>query len=732
MFFEFPILKEGIMRLFRVVFFFIMILLTAAVLFAANDPHVIQARIHVDNKDQWLQLRGMHLDEVGQGGDYMEIITDRKELTSLQSQGFKATIIHDDVAAFYRSRMPDKAMGAYKNLADIDHYLDTLIANHPTIVSAKVNLGMTNNFNFQYAVKISNSPNADNGKPEVLYTACIHAREVITPEVLINVINYLVRNYGSNPDVTSLVDNRQLWFVLVVNPDGYVYNEITNPSGNGMWRKNRRDNGDGTFGVDLNRNYGYAWGFDNSGSSPVTNDETYRGPSAFSELETQHMRDFQLAHNFIFTLYFHSYANLVMWPWGYQTAIPPDQLIMSSICDSMATMNLYTSEQSCTLYLTNGDSDDWGYGEQALKPKSFSFTIEVGNDNDGFWPAPSRIPQLVSENLAPCIFLAQAAGHVYQVLPPNPPSLTVADTVQSSGYDVVWSLHDTLNPAIQYELTELTDYKISTDSAASMSNWVNKGFSISTARSSSVPSSFYSGQGNSLIRYVQTNYPYHVPANDTMKFRVWYNTEPDWDYGYVEVSLDGVIFSPIPGSITTTTNLHGQNRGNGYTGNSSGWVDARFPLNAFSGQDIYLRLSYYTDQAVYNEGIYLDNIRPVPLFGTTNIYSPLTDTTEHFTGFGGGDYYYKVRGRDADNQWSSYSNLAKTFVVRSYVCGDANHDTKINIGDAVYMINFVFKSGPAPTPLQAGDANCDGSRNVGDAVYLINYVFKGGTAPCCP
>jgi len=68
-----------------------------------------------------------------------------------------------------------------------------------------------------------------------------------------------------------------------------------------------------------------------------------------------------------------------------------------------------------------------------------------------------------------------------------------------------------------------------------------------------------------------------------------------------------------------------------------------------------------------------------------------------------------------------------------YKCGDANGDKSVNVGDAVYVINYVFKGGPAPTPVVgAGDANCDHAVNVGDAVYIINYVFKGGPAPCCP
>ncbi|MCK5127109.1 MAG: hypothetical protein KAR42_12720 [candidate division Zixibacteria bacterium] len=64
--------------------------------------------------------------------------------------------------------------------------------------------------------------------------------------------------------------------------------------------------------------------------------------------------------------------------------------------------------------------------------------------------------------------------------------------------------------------------------------------------------------------------------------------------------------------------------------------------------------------------------------------------------------------------------------------GDANGDANINVGDAVYLINYAFKGGPAPDPVEIGDANCDGQSNVGDAVYLINYAFKGGPAPGCP
>jgi hypothetical protein len=84
------------------------------------------------------------------------------------------------------------------------------------------------------------------------------------------------------------------------------------------------------------------------------------------------------------------------------------------------------------------------------------------------------------------------------------------------------------------------------------------------------------------------------------------------------------------------------------------------------------------------------------------------------------------------NGWNIDDVRVLSYECKSILCGDANGDESADVADAVFMINYIFKGGPAPDPLEAGDANCDGDRNVGDAVYLINYVFNGGPAPCCP
>ena len=153
-----------------------------------------------------------------------------------------------------------------------------------------------------------------------------------------------------------------------------------------MWRKNRRNNGDGTWGVDLNRNFGFQWGFDDLGSSRSPAALNYRGPAPFSEPETQHLRDFITSQDFVFVVDYHSYSNLILWPWGFKTLLTPDNDIFTAVGDSIAALNGYTPGPIFSKIFppANGNSLDWEYGEQAAKSKAFAFAPEVGGFSDGF------------------------------------------------------------------------------------------------------------------------------------------------------------------------------------------------------------------------------------------------------------------------------------------------------------------------------------------------------------
>ena len=183
-----------------------------------------------------------------------------------------------------------------------------------------------------------------------------------------------------------------------------------------MWRKNKRNNGDGTYGVDLNRNWGYMWGYDDIGSSPFTGDLTYRGPYAFSEPETQIGRDFCNEKNFKLSLNYHTYSNLCLYPWSYITQNTPDSNIFITYAEMLTRDNGYTTgTPGAVLYNTNGDINDWLYGETSLHPEVYTFTPEVGGENDGFWPQTSRIIPLAQENMLANLLLAHLSYRYAEV-----------------------------------------------------------------------------------------------------------------------------------------------------------------------------------------------------------------------------------------------------------------------------------------------------------------------------
>jgi carboxypeptidase T len=208
------------------------------------------------------------------------------------------------------------SMGGFFTMTEVYARLDSMFALYPNIITQKFSIGTTVQGRPIYVAKISDNPNVNESEPQVFYNSLIHAREPQAMMTVMYYMYYLLENYGTDPEVTYLVNNREIYFQPIVNPDGYEYNRTTDPNGGGMFRKNRKLNSDGSYGIDLNRNFGYMWGYNNSGSSNIPSDETYRGTSAFSEPETQAYRDFVNSKNFKTTLNYHTYSNLLLYPWG--------------------------------------------------------------------------------------------------------------------------------------------------------------------------------------------------------------------------------------------------------------------------------------------------------------------------------------------------------------------------------------------------------------------------------
>jgi len=196
-----------------------------------------------------------------------------------------------------------------------------------------------------------------------------------------------------------------MFFVPVVNPDGYVYNETTNPNGGGLWRKNRRDvTGSSCFGVDLNRNYSFGYGL-NSGSSSNPCSDTYRGTAAFSEPESQAVRDFVNDINPPIAFSIHSTAGKYLQAYGY-TLDPVDYEAYTDFSLDMLEDNEYPYGVTGNMlgYTSSGTTRDYMYGEKGI----YAWTPEIGGS--GFWPAVSEIIPRVEENEKPLRYIAWVAG----------------------------------------------------------------------------------------------------------------------------------------------------------------------------------------------------------------------------------------------------------------------------------------------------------------------------------
>lgn len=631
----------------------------------AAEPRKL-VRVQLENRRQAEELLALDLDFASHGfSRHADIIVTAGQEEMLVRQGFTVKTLAGDLKQLFAQRFGGVAdMGAYHTYQEMYDEMLAISQSHPNITRL-LSIGQSLEGREIWAMKVSDNPMIEeDDEPDLLYMANMHAREVVTPEIILFFLNHLVQNYGVDAQVTELVDNREFWLIPTQNPDGHMYVENVNA----WWRKNRRNNGNGSFGVDLNRNYGYQWGFDNIGSSPNPFSETYRGTGPFSEPESQAIRELCIARDFVIALSFHSYGNLWLFPWGYVPENTPHHEIFVEMANQCVAFNGYApgNPASGTIYLTNGDTDDYFYGEQTEKNLVFSFTPEVGNE---FWPPESQIPILTQENLGPMLYLAEIADIVadnpWRLLRPATPVIDPFAGIEDGNYEVSWTINDDPNnPAVAFQLDELSGYSTLTDNAENgAANFSLDGFNLSTARFRSGSRSFYSGQGDGMNVNMTTSAPLLVSAGNVLTFWTWYSIESNWDYAYVEVSTNGVAFQSIPGNLTTNSNPNGTNLGNGITGSSGGWIQGIFNLNAFSGQSIYVRFRYVTDAAIIQEGFYVDDITPTPRFESIEtLADDITENTFAISGREPGIYFYRVRARDAEEQWGGWSALEEVTV----------------------------------------------------------------------
>ena len=337
----------------------------------------------------------------------VQVVLPSVQAEQVRAQGIDLQPVVDEAAADQRSRsfateaVPEGVFRTYLGEGGIAEELAAQAAAYPDIAQL-VTFGETWNGTEMQAVRVTRNPGkvAEGKRPTTVFLAAQHAREWITPEMVRRLLDEVLTSYGTDPQITDLVRNTEMWFIPVANPDGYDFTFEVPPTpedpGTRMWRKNLRDNNengelDGGDGVDLNRNSPTRWGYDNEGSSPNPVSLTYRGPSPGSEPESEAIDQLFATITPEFFINYHSAAELLLHGIGWQVATPsPDDVIYEAMVgdDANPAVPGYDPDISAELYTTNGDIDSHmqeAYGTLGFTPEMSTCLAAVTSDPDDDW-----------------------------------------------------------------------------------------------------------------------------------------------------------------------------------------------------------------------------------------------------------------------------------------------------------------------------------------------------------
>jgi carboxypeptidase T len=670
----------------RSLLFSITALLFSFSLLGQSSLHSHKAKVFInENTIKNLQKLGIATDHgIHKKGEYFIGDFSHEEIEKIQFAGFKMEMVLDKVIES-QSRTgsidcdlipeeiptydlpfnyPYGSMAGFPTLDEMYESLDEMRSLYPNLITLRKVISSTKTHNNRsiYYVKISDNPEIDENEPEVLYTGLHHAREPLSMSQLLYFMWYVLENYDRDPSIKKLLDSRELFFVPCLNPDGYAYNQGTSPTGGGFWRKNRRDNKDGSFGIDLNRNYGYAWGFNDDGSSPLGSNDTYRGSSAFSEPETKSIKEFIEAREFQIVMNYHTWGDLLIVPWGYSEKLCEDSTLYYAMATQMTQFNHFKigTSRATLNYSVNGTSDDWMYGDILSKKKIFAFTPEVGY---AFWPDRKDILSLNQSTQYMNVVSAWNAGEavmmkqdksiaidadsksiVVNLLRTGIKDAPVQITITSDNpgiqfnkpeyifnllpgenqlanldfqYAALPGLGDTIKFDIDLVCGTYTDHltikriylghPIWNEECLNADRWfsnTNKPWISSTETYTSAPSCF-TDSPNELLKANSKKEMQTVSYIDIrtaerayLSFNTKYQMDSEAEYAQVLISTDDFNYTPLCGKYTTSGTAF-QDSGNPvYTGNQKDWVREWIDISEYAGERIYLKFLISSNASV--------------------------------------------------------------------------------------------------------------------------------------
>ncbi|MBI5202451.1 MAG: zinc carboxypeptidase [Elusimicrobia bacterium] len=256
---------------------------------------------------------------------------------------------------------------AYHDYAQVQSALGKIAGAHPDFASL-VELGTSVRGRKLTAIRFTKGAGK---KPGALFVGNHHAREHLSTELPLLAAQWFADN-ASKPEVKAFLETRDVYFIPLLNPDGAEHDI---ESGRYAWhRKNMRPNSDGSVGVDLNRNYDSHWG--EAGTSRWPSDDTYGGPSAFSEPESRALKAFlEARRNIQMMVSYHTSGELMLYPWSWsdEPLTGPEHEAFVAMGNKMAGWTGYRSQQSSELYPSSGDTCDWAWAARGV----FCWTFEL-------------------------------------------------------------------------------------------------------------------------------------------------------------------------------------------------------------------------------------------------------------------------------------------------------------------------------------------------------------------
>ncbi|MFI7116894.1 M14 family metallopeptidase [Amycolatopsis sp. NPDC049868] len=352
---------------------------------------------------QRTQISRLGVDVLGSAGGTTTFIGEASDAAKIRSLGYRVeqrgVVDRSEKAGTNAINDFPPSDSGFHNYAEVTTELRNAQSNHGSIARLS-SVGNSYQGRALNMLKISDNVGTDENEPEVMFTCNQHAREHLTTEMCLRIVNRFTQGYASDPAIKRFVDSTEIYVIPNVNPDGSEY-DISGGSYK-YWRKNRQGNG-----TDPNRNWGYNWGCC-GGSSGSTTSETYRGPSAFSAPETRAVSNFVNSRKIggvqqiKASIDFHTYSELVLWPFGftYNDTAPgmtaAEAQRFQTLGRQLAATNGYTPQQSSDLYITDGTIDDWLWGTHKIL--SFTFEMYPRGSNPGFYPPDEVIVRETTRN----------------------------------------------------------------------------------------------------------------------------------------------------------------------------------------------------------------------------------------------------------------------------------------------------------------------------------------------